>query len=413
MSSESQVTGHFLAQLRASGILDEESIDDAEWNLRLRDLDDVEAAREMIKANLITQYQAKQILKGRGRTLMINGYKILYRIGAGGMGEVFAAEELSSGWEVAFKVLNEDRRDDMGMVNRFQLEAEAGMKLAHPNLLRTFSLDTYMKGAVEMNYVVMELVKGVNLRELLSLTKSISVGQACDIISQSAVGLQEAHKRGLVHRDVKPENILIRSDGAVKVLDFGLALQDENDEEFMMAYIMGQRRLGTADYVAPEQIIDSYQVDQRADIYSLGCTLYFALTGKVPYPDESIRAKLHGHCKGKPKPITDFRDDVPERLLKIIAKMTTKHPEKRVESAGQVIELLGPYAERETIQFDYSKIIRARERLARKLALLKASQTGLTGRTRSPIIEPPEAEVETMVRDDTDVNEQNPGSGAS
>ena len=179
-----------------------------------------------------------------------------------------------------------------------------------------------------------------------------------------------------------------------------------------MAYIMGQKRLGTADYVAPEQIIDSYKVDCRADIYSLGCTLYFALTGKVPFPDESVRAKLTGHCKRQPPPVDEFRDDVPPRLKAILAKMMAKHADKRIGTAKEVVKLLEPFAECEEVDFDFPKIIRARARLARKLALLRASQTGLTGRTHVPG-EPPQAEADTMVRDDTDVNDPNRDSSGN
>ncbi len=404
---ESKLQGAFLTQLRASTLLSDEVIESAVWKLQLHQLDDdVDIARAMIKADLLTQYQAKQLLRGRGSSLVINGYRILYRLGAGGMGEVFTAEEVSSGWQVAIKILNEDRREDRGMTNRFQMEAEAGMKLAHPNLLRTFSLNAYESGGIQGHYVVMELVKGVSLRELISIRNPLSIAQACDIVMQSAIGLQVAHDEGMVHRDVKPENLLIRNDGAVKILDFGLALQDENDEEFTMAYVMGQRRLGTADYVAPEQIIDSYKVDCRADIYSLGCTLYFALTGKVPFPEESIREKLTGHCKRKPVPVGEFRDDVPPQLKTILLKMMAKHADKRISTATGVAKLMKPFAKREMVGFDFPQIVRARARLARKLALLRASRTGLTGKTEAPI-EQPQAEADTMVRDDTDVNNPN------
>ena len=159
------------------------------------------------------------------------------------------------------------------MMTRIQLEAQAGMRLKHPNILRTWSINRMEDEQDDTYYVVMELVKGVSLNELIVLEKSVPVWRACDIVRQAALGLQHAHDAGLVHRDVKPENLLIRSDGSVKMLDFGLAMIDENDEEFVMAVVMGQDRLGTADYVAPEQSINSYKVDHRADLYSLGCTL--------------------------------------------------------------------------------------------------------------------------------------------
>src|SRR5690606_10544678 len=180
-----------------------------------------------------------------------------------------------------------------------------------------------------------------------------------------------AHDAGLIHRDVKPENLLIRSDGSVKILDFGLAMIDENDEEFVMAMVMGQDRLGTADYVAPEQSINSYKVDHRADIYSLGCTLYFALAGRPPFPSDSAIDKIRAHRELRPEFIHEVRKDVPQRVAAIVHKMMAKRPENRIQTAADVAKLLEPFSRREPLEFDFSRVVKTRAKWAKRREALR------------------------------------------
>jgi serine/threonine protein kinase len=356
----------FLHVLSKSELLSREQTASVSKSLDRQNDDAKEAAKAFVIAESLTVFQAKQLLKGRWRGLRIGKYKILHPVGAGGMGFVYAALDEETNWQVALKVLAERCRNDAAMLTRIQLEAEAGMRLKHPNILRTWSSDKFDDGHGEFHYVVMELVKGVSLHELICMQKPLPVSQACDIVRQSALGLQHAHDEGLVHRDVKPENLLVRTDGSVKILDFGLAMIDENDEEFSMAMIMGQDRLGTADYVAPEQSINSYKVDHRADIYGLGCTLYYALAGQPPFPFESIALKLRCHRERRPKPVTEFRDDVPASVLQILDKMMAKRPERRFSSMSQIAELLAGESERTPVAFEFERILRARGRLAKR-----------------------------------------------
>jgi serine/threonine-protein kinase len=215
--------------------------------------------------------------------------------------------------------------------------------------------------------MVMELVQGISLFELLAIRKQpLPVDLSCDIIIQAARGLHYAHELGLVHRDVKPENMLIRSDGAIKVLDFGLAMIQDSEAEYSLATLLGQTCLGTADYIAPEQSLDSRMVDRRADIYSLGCTFYFLLTGRTPFPDSEVSQKLEGHRKRKPPKVQELKPDVPERISKIAQKMMAKRPENRFESAHQLIRYLEPYAQRRAIDFDFSAVLEKRARVAEK-----------------------------------------------
>ena len=315
----SRAAHDFLVQLERSRLLSGDDLKDAAITLsHLGDPTPAAIAGILVEDGFLTRFQAERLLEGNPRGLVIDGYKLLEVLGAGGMGWVYIAEEVETRWRVALKVLPEACRNESGTLARFQLEAQAGMRLSHPNIVRTYALRQAEDIYGPIYYVVMELVRGINLYELLVLKRKLDWHQACDFILQTAEGLRYAHSQGLIHRDIKPENLLICADGTVKILDFGLAMVDENDEEFSMAMIFGQNRLGTADYISPEQYIDSYRIDHRADIYSLGCTLYFALTGKVPFPYATTAQKLRGHLKKKARPVHELRPDIPPRLSAIV-----------------------------------------------------------------------------------------------
>ena len=376
MASVIAVGEEFLELVLKSGLLTQEELDDALWKHHLRnETAAIPIAQCFVDNAILTKYQAEQLLRGRHRGLIFdNRYRLLYPVGSGGMGDVFAAQEIETNWKVAIKVPNEARRGESAMRTRLQLEAEAGMRLAHPNILRTLEIGTIQDTNGKSHYVVMELVKGISLREMLDIHHPLAVDQVCDIICQAATGLSVAHEANLVHRDVKPENILVRTDGSVKVLDFGLAMLDEDDQEFAMAMILGQDRVGTADFVAPEQSINSYHVDARADIYSLGCTMYFALSKRLLFPTNSIAEKVRAHRKKKPQPVTDFRDDIPPEVAKVLDKMMEKSPKKRYANAQEVVEALTPYAHRREVPFGYNQILRARAKMARRKQAQRASQ---------------------------------------
>jgi serine/threonine-protein kinase len=346
----------------------------------------VQAADALVAEGVLTRYQANRLCEGRRRGLFIDDYKIVELLGCGGMGYLYRAEELNTGWEVALKVLADRFRFDKGRLTRFQLEAEAGLKLSHPNILRTKGIHRTEDIYGTIHYMVMELVKGVSLRELLEIRRrTLYWRQSCDVMCQAATGLHYAHQMGLVHRDIKPENLLIRSDGAVKVLDFGLAMIGGSDAEYSLATILGQNCLGTADYIAPEQSLDSLQVDCRADIYSLGYTFYFLVTGQVPFPAKSTAEKLAGHRTGRPPDVRELNPKVPERIAKIIQKMTAKHPEHRFQTADEVRQILAPLAERKPIDFDFDAVlvkraVLAEQRLASESILRGDSRTTTVGK---------------------------------
>jgi eukaryotic-like serine/threonine-protein kinase len=356
----------FLALLQKSRLFSREQFTTAVSQHGLEDMLTAEdVADGLVSRGLLTRYQANRLLAGSRRGLFIDDYKIVDILGFGGMGYLYSAEELKTGWKVALKVLSGRYRHDSGMLSRFRLEAEAGLKLSHPNILRTKALNSSEDIYGVIHYMVLELVRGISLHELLTTRKrTIPWRQACDIILQAASGLHYAHEQGLVHRDVKPENLMIRTDGMVKVLDFGLAMIERSEAEFSLAAIHGQDCLGTADYIAPEQSFDSLHVDRRADIYSLGCTFYCLVTGRTPFPADSVAAKLAGHRQGKAPPACDVNPTVPERLSRIIQKMMAKRPENRFQTAAELSRFLEPLAERQPVDFDLDAILAVRAEAA-------------------------------------------------
>jgi serine/threonine protein kinase len=401
-----QAIQDFLLVLKKSRLLDLDDLQDAAV-AQLHDPSPAEMAKVLVEDGYLTRFQADWLLEGNSRRLVIDGYKLLDVLGCGGMGWVYIAEELETKWRVALKVLPDEGRRDAGALARFRLEAQAGTRLDHANIVRTHKLGRYEDIYGSVHYVVMELVRGINLFELLVLKRKLDVSQACDIILQAAQALDYAHQEGLIHRDIKPENLLICADGTVKILDFGLAMIDENDEEFSMAMIFGQNRLGTADYISPEQYIDSYRVDQRADIYSLGCTFYFALTGKVPFPYKTTAEKIKGHLKKKPVPLHDLRPDIPRRVAAIVQAMMAKRSENRIQSAADVVRHLKPLSERQTVSFDFRAVLASRLSYARKRSEQKAKDAEGSHRSTAAQAEPVKSDqprqstIETIVREET------------
>jgi len=260
---------------------------------------------------------------------------------------------------------------DAGMLARMKLEAKAGMQIKHPNVIETYRIDS--TGAV--NYMVMEFMRGVSLHELVALHGPVRWAMACDMFCQVALGLRAAHKQGIIHRDIKPANILIDSTGLTKLLDFGLAkIADNAGEEFSLAMIFGHDCLGTPDYIAPEQAEDSDKVDVTADIYSLGCTMYVALTGRVPFPQKTNAAKIRAHRTVAARPISEIRKDVPTEVIAIVEKMMAKIPADRFQSAGELLEAMKPYAKRGPVNFEFRQLVTLRAKQARDKELANQKQ---------------------------------------
>lgn len=297
--------------------------------------DQNELAQLFIDAGLITEWQSEKLLAGRHKGFKLGKYKLLDQIGKGGMSSVYLAEHTMMRRRVAIKVLPKARVNDASYLERFQLEARAVARLDDPNIVRAFDIDN--QG--DIHYIVMEYVEGRDLHQVVSDQGPLDYETAADYIAQAANGLQHAHEMGLVHRDIKPANCLLDRHKTVKLLDMGLA-KLANDEETSLTLANDENVLGTADYLAPEQALNSHGADARSDVYSLGCTLYFLLVGRPPFPEGTISERLLKHQVEEPQPIMTFRPDAPISLLEICARMMAKKPENRYQTAGEVAEKL-------------------------------------------------------------------------
>lgn len=298
------------------------------------DVTDDLLAEVLIEQKLLTQYQTNQLREGRTK-LNLGPYICTDWIGQGGMGQVFKAVHEVMGRECAVKVLPQARATKESL-DSFAHEIRMQAKLDCPYLVRAF--DAGQDGKV--HYLVTEYVPGMDLRRLVKSRGPLPVQQCAQIIMQAALGLEYAHEAGLVHRDVKPGNILVTPEGDAKVSDVGLA-------GFAKDLINDPRAgkiVGTTDYLSPEQIRTPLEIQPTSDIYSLGCTLYYALCGKVPFPGGDTESKLRRHLYEYPLHPRNFVPDITEEFADIIVDMTDKDPRKRISTAAEVASRLQPWA---------------------------------------------------------------------
>ncbi len=267
-------------------------------------------------------------------------YRLLEKIGQGGMGAVYRATHTRLDKVVALKVLPAESMHDPGAVARFEREMKAVGRLDHPNIVRATDA-----GEVDgVHFLVMEYVEGANLSDLVNAYGPLPVADACELVRQAAVGLDNAHANGLVHRDIKPSNLFLTPAGTLKVLDLGLALLQESQSPGPDRTERGML-LGTFDYLAPEQGDDAHGVDGRADLYSLGCTLYHLLTGHPPFHGSACLTpaqKLKAHALAPVPPVREKRPDVPEALAAVLTRLLAKDPAARFGRAAEVAEALAP-----------------------------------------------------------------------
>lgn len=296
-------------------------------------------ASAMVDAKLLTSWHTDKLLAGKYKGFFLGKYKLLGHIGTGGMSSVYLAEHVRMQDKRAIKVLPRTRVKDATYLARFQLEAKAIASLSHPNIVLAYDIDN--EG--DTHYIVMEYVEGVDLQVLVRRDGPLPPSEAALLIAQAADGLQHAHQRGVIHRDVKPANLLLDLEGKIRLLDMGLALVAAQEEE-SLTIVHNENVLGTADYLAPEQAINSHNVDHRADIYGLGCTLYFLLTGKPPFPDGSLAQRIAKHQREMPPSIRKTRNDVPGELEGICVKMMQKDAQYRYQSAADAADALRKFA---------------------------------------------------------------------
>lgn len=281
-------------------------------------------------AGLLTKWQAKKVLGGKSKGFYLGSYRLLRPLGRGGMGMVYLGEHKIMKRLMALKILPPESLRDQKRIARFKDEARASAQLDHPNIVRAYDCAE----AGDKLFIVMEYVDGANLQEAVVRDGLMSIVGALDAIRQSAEGLAHAHGRGIVHRDIKPSNLMLRRDGVIKVSDLGLARigfqLDPGDD--------GKKRLtGTADFIAPEQAIDSKTVDARADIYSLGCTWFFLLTGRTPFAGKSVAQRLAKHQTSPVPDVRRHRGDCPQSVADLIMRMMAKRPEDRPPSMSELL----------------------------------------------------------------------------
>ena len=295
------------------------------------------ALARLVADGLLTEFQSGEVAVGNGAALWLGNYRVLDRLGRGGMSHVFLAEHALLGKRVAVKVLSDSLRADPGARRRFVREARAAATLNHPNIITVFDVDM----AHDPPFLVMEHVDGVSLQEAVARSGTFAAGEAAAVAVQVADGLARAASVGLVHRDIKPANLLIDRRGAVKILDLGIVRFTHDDTHSQTHG--NDVILGTLDYLAPEQV-DSSEVDTRADIYALGATLYFLLTGHPPYPGNDVAWKLRAKQTTDPHPLHQLRPDLPLELAEAVHRLLARDPAARYATPVAMADAFRPWA---------------------------------------------------------------------
>jgi tRNA A-37 threonylcarbamoyl transferase component Bud32 len=333
----------FLDRLRQCGLLTSEQLAELTHLPEAKDLDPRALARVLLRKGWLTPLQINLVAQGRGQELRVGPYVLLDRLGEGGMGQVYKARHRHLGRVVALKVIRKEKLRSPGAVRRFYREAQAAAHLSHPNIVVAYDADR----SGNTHYLAMEYVEGQDLARLVKERGPLPVAAACDYVRQAALGLQHAFERGMVHRDVKPHNLLVTAtrDGgaAVKVLDMGLArLEGLTGQE--LALTQSGAILGTPDFLAPEQALDAHTADTRSDLYSLGCTLYYLLAGRAPFRAGSLTEVLLKHQTEEPAPLEGLRPDVPPGVAAVVRRLMAKKPEDRFQTPAELAGALAPFA---------------------------------------------------------------------
>ena len=332
----------FVGLVRQSGLIDGEIL-----RLALREIefdqrsipDTTRLADFLVERQLLTRWQADKLLQGRNKGFLLGKYRLLSHLGSGGMSAVYLAEHRLMRRRVAIKVLPKAAARGASHLERFHREAQAVAALDHRNIVRAYDVD--QEG--DIHFLVMEYVSGRSLQEIVTAEGPIDPIPAAEYIRQAAEGLNQAHKSNLVHRDIKPANLLLDDRGTIKVLDLGLVrFFDERDDSSITRH-HDEKVLGTADYLSPEQALDSHSVDIRSDVYSLGCTFYYLLVGQPPFPEGTLASRLLAHQTREPPSLAEVATKVPAGLAAIVRKMMAKRPEDRFQSARDVSQSLADW----------------------------------------------------------------------
>jgi len=340
----------FVASLIESGLMTAQSLQEFFDSLPKghSHKDGSDLAKDLVQRNKLSMLQAAAVYQKKSATILFGNYTIVDRIGAGGMGLIYKAKHRITGDIVALKVVHPAAMQSEEILERFQREVQAIQGFDHPNLVR--AVDAAARDGVW--YLAMDYVEGRDFKSVVTEEGRLSIARACNYIVQAARGLHHVHCKGVVHRDVKPSNLMLDVNGIVRVLDLGLARLHTDAQASL--YIGGQltqqgQMLGTAAYVAPEQVRDPHAADHRSDVYSLGCTMHFLLTGQSPYESDNSLKVFMAHQTAPIPHIRDIRADIPTSLDAVFRKMLCKQPQERHPSMRELIHELEPFLPAEAL----------------------------------------------------------------
>lgn len=329
----------FVDALRTSKLLKAAQLDELVRILQPRHSDTPGLAKDLVRRGWLTVYQANQLFQAQGQQLILGPYQITDYLGKGGVSQVFKAWHTGRNCVVALKVINAELLEKPEAVARFQREMHIVTQLSHPNIVQAFD-DTPI-GVT--HFYAMEFIQGTDLNKLVQLNGPLAIEQAADVVRQVARGLEHAHEKGLVHRDIKPANVVrIADSNLVKILDMGLTRLRSNPGGAEVLTVQGAM-MGSPDFVSPEQARDARSVDHRADLYSLGCTFYYLLTGKVPFAGSSVLEKIGKHLHAPVPEVKAARPDVPPALSALTAKLMAKKADERFQTAAEVAAAVEPF----------------------------------------------------------------------
>ncbi len=323
----------FLADVKKSGLVKKADLERVASTLGpgLEDDAAVRLARALIQNGRLTTYQARKILSGATRGFILGGYRILNALGEGGMGKVYLASHEQTGDKVAIKVLPPQKaREEANALLRFRREMDLSRRASHPNLART--LDVGSDG--DVHFMVLEYIPGESLYDAVKGPRGgpLRVTDAARLFLKVVDGLDAAHAAGIVHRDMKPSNIMITPDGDAKVLDLGLARALGDEKPLTRPNIV----VGTLDYASPEQLVDPSAADRRSDLYSLGCTIYFTLAGRPPFEGGDMVNKIFKQRMEDPEPLERVARGVPAAFAAVVRKLMNKSPDDRYQTCTEL-----------------------------------------------------------------------------
>lgn len=335
-----KLAADFLERAERSGLVAAEKLSQLldELGGRGVDVGDPQAVADALVGNeTLTRWQADNLLQGKHKGFFLGSYRLLRPLGRGGMGTVYLAQHEMMRRRCAVKVLPQTQlHEGSSILGRFYVEAQAVAAMDHQNIVRAYDVNKETKDNKVIHYLVMEYVEGQDLQAIVQESGPLDYIKTADYLRQTANGLAHAHESRLVHRDIKPANLLVDKKGVVKILDLGLARLHDDSAQAGLTSAHNETVLGTADYLSPEQALNSHDVDHRTDLYSLGCTAYFMLTGHPPFPEGSVAQRLVAHQCKTPTPLLELRRDAPRDLVAIVEKMMAKDPDERYQSGAEI-----------------------------------------------------------------------------